>query len=68
MVGPVNQRLGYRNKTLSVKSVKLMWDMCRWGRGHRETKPAVFSRYEMSWRPEDDYDHDKSWPWSVLGC
>ena len=37
MVGPVNERLGYRNKTLSVKSVKLMWDMCRWGRGHRET-------------------------------
>ena len=29
MVGPVNDRLGYRNKTLSSKSVKLMWDICR---------------------------------------
>ena len=29
MVGPINDRLGYRNKTLSAKSVKLMWDICR---------------------------------------
>ena len=29
MVGPINDRLGYRNKTLSSKSVKLMWDICR---------------------------------------
>ena len=50
MVGPINKRLGYRNKTLSVRSVKLMWDICR---------------YEMSWYPEDTHDKFKSWPWLV---
>jgi hypothetical protein len=49
MVGPLNRRLGYRNKTLSVKSVKLMWDMCR---------------YEMSWFPDrDPSTREHSWPW-----
>ena len=49
MVGPLNRRLGYWNKTLSVKSVKLMWDMCR---------------YEMSWFPDrDPSTREHSWPW-----
>jgi len=51
MVGPINKRLGYRNKTLSVRSVKLMWDICR---------------YEMSWHPEDTHDKFKSWPWCAV--
>jgi len=59
MVGPINDRLGYRNKTLSSKSVKLMWDICR---------------YEMSWFPEHqplekDYNSSSSahkWPWCAV--
>jgi len=59
MVGPVNDRLGYRNKTLSSKSVKLMWDICR---------------YEMSWFPEHqplekEFNSSSSshhWPWCAV--
>ena len=52
IVEDVNKRLGYRIKTISLKAVELIWDMCRWEMSWYKDKSkwhwcAIFTRKEM---------------------
>jgi len=50
VVENVNKRLGYHNKTVSLKAVELMWDMCRWEMSWWKSDwawCAIFTRQEM---------------------
>ena len=50
VVKSMNKRKGYRNKTVSFKTVELMWDMCRWEMSWYESHwawCAIFTSDEM---------------------